>query len=335
MRIATFITFFSVLFAFGCNQLNIDPAEKAPLFQVKIERFDSAFFSMDTVHTAIEIEKLLKAYPGFGQDFLTRILMLKKVDDTIGIKTFYRNYLPIYKDVQKVNAIKIAKPAIEDAFKRLHFYFPKYALTHHVILFVGPLESYGNIITNDAIAVGLQMHMGAPSKWYYDERIQTIYPTYLSRRYTPDNIAFSTVQNILSDIYLPSVKSPTLIAQMIEAGKIQYIMNACFPNAPDSLRLGYTNEHCINIKSQEGEIWSYLQHEKLSYSTHSTDIDNFMQDAAFSNLFGESLPGNIGKYIGFKIVDAWMQQKTQKGITMETLLNTSSDKIFETAAYNP
>jgi len=335
MRNAFFITFFSVLIAFGCNNVNNDPAAKAPLFQVKVERFDNAFFSMDTLHTKMEIEKLLKAYPGFGKDFITRILLLKKVDDTIGIKAFYRNYLPIYKDVQKVNAVKIAKPAIEDAFKRLHFYFPKYALTHHVILFVGPLESYGNIITNEAIAVGLQMHMGAQSKWYYDEHIQTIYPTYLSRRYTADNIALSTVQNILSDIYLPSIKSQNLIAQMIEAGKIQYIMNACFPNAPDSLRLGYTNEHCINIKSQEGKIWAYLLHEKLSYSTNPSDIDNFMQDAAFSNLLGESLPGNIGKYIGLKIVESWMQQKAQRGITMETLLNTSADKIFETAAYNP
>ena len=135
MRNVFFIAFFSVLFAFGCNNVNNDPAAKAPLFQVKVGRFDSAFFSMDTTHTKIEIEKLLKAYPGFGEDFITRILLLKRVNDTHGIKVFYRNYLPIYKEVQKLNAIKIAKPAIEDAFKRLHFYFPKYALTHNVILF--------------------------------------------------------------------------------------------------------------------------------------------------------------------------------------------------------
>ena len=335
MRNAPFITFIVVLLTVGCNYASKDPAAQSPLYQVHIVRFDSAFFSMDTTHTKIEIQKILKAYPSFGPDFITRILMLKKVDDTVGIKAFYKAYLPIYKEVQKVNAIKIAKPAIEDAFKRLHFYFPKYALTHKIVLFVGPLESYGNIITNDAIAIGLQMHMGAQSKWYYDEHIQTIYPTYLSRRYTPDYIALSTVQNVLSDIYLPSIKSQTLITQMIEAGKIQYIVNACFPNTPDTIRLGYTNEHYINLKNQESKIWTYLLHEKLSYSTHPNDIDNFMQDASFSNLFGESLPGNIGKYFGYKIVDAWMQQKAQKGTSMERMLNTSPDKIFETAAYNP
>jgi hypothetical protein len=335
MRNAFFIVFIFVLFAFGCKNSNMDPAARAPHFTVHIERFDSAFFAMDTTHTKSQLPNLIKAYPGFSQDFITRILLLKKLDDTAAIKTFYRNYLPIYKEVQQVNAIKIAKPAIEEAFKRVHFYFPKYALTHNVIFFLGPLESYGNIITNDAIAVGLQMHMGAGSKWYYDDRIQTIYPSYLSRRYTPDFIAISTVQNILGDIYLPANKSQNLIAQMIEAGKIQYIMNACFPTTPDSLRLGYTNEHCINLKNQESKIWAYLLHEKLIFSTHPSDIDNFMQDAAFSSLFGENLPGNIGKYIGYKIVDTWMQQKAQQGISMERLLNTSPDKIFETAAYNP
>ncbi|MEN9701550.1 MAG: hypothetical protein RIR55_870 [Bacteroidota bacterium] len=335
MRNAILIAFFYALIAVGCNNVKNDPATKAPLYQLKVERFDSAFFSMDTLQTKIEIEKLLKAYPNFSQDFITRILLLKRVDDTEGIKLFYRTYLPIYKEVQKVNAIKIAMPALEDAFRRLQFYFPKYALTHKVVFFVGPLESYGNIITSDALAIGLQMHMGATSKWYYDDHIQTIYPSYLSRRYTPDYIAISSLQNIVSDIYLPSNKAQSLIAQMVEAGKIQYIINACFPNTADSIRLGYTNEHCLNLKNQEGKIWTYLLHEKLIYSTNPIDIDNFMQDAAFNNVLGESLPGNIGKYIGYEIVDAWMHQKAQKGISMEALLNTSADKIFEAAAYNP
>lgn len=335
MRNSLFVAFTLVFFMFSCSNANTDPAANAPDFVINVERYDSAFFSMDTMHTKTAIVKLLKDHPGFSQDFISRILMLKQLDDTISIKTFYKSYLPIYKEVQNVDAIKIAKPALESAFKRLHFYFPKYKLTHNVILFVGPLESYGNIITNDAIAVGLQMHMGAGSKWYYDEHIQTIYPTYLSRRYTPDYIALSSVQNILSDIYLSSNKSQTLIAQMIEAGKVQYILNACFPNTPDSLRLGYKNEQCINLKSQEGQIWAYLLHEKLSFSTNPSDIDNFMQDAESSSIFGESLPGNVGKYIGFKIVSSWMQQNAQKGISMEMLLNTSADKIFESAAYNP
>lgn len=335
MRNSSFVLFAFILYLFSCRNSSQDPAENAPNFGIKVERFDSAFFGIDTLHTKVEIQKITKTYPEFGKDFINRILLINNVYDTMDIKAFYRTYLPIYKDVQKMNAVKIAKPAVEEAFKRVHFYFPKYPLPHKIIFFVGPLESYGNIITKDAIAVGLQMHMGAESKWYYDEHIQAIYPNYLTRRYTPDYIALSCVQNVLSDIYLPPVKEQNLISQMIEAGKIQYVMNACFPKTADSIRLGYTKLHCINIKNQEAQIWNYILHEKLTYSTNPSDIDNFMQDAPSSNLFGDAIPSNVGKYIGFKIVESWMEQKTQNGITMEQMLNTPSAKIFESASYNP
>ena len=335
MRNSLLVFLALVLFMESCSIVGNDPVAKAPNFDLNVERFDSSFFSMDTLHTKRAVASLIKRYPGFGQDFFTRILMLKNIEDTKSIKAFYRTHLPIFKDAQNVNAIKIAKPALEDAFKRLHYFFPKYNLAHQVILFVGPLESYGNIVTTGAIAVGLQMHLGANAKWYYDERIQTIYPNYLSRRYTPEFIAVSSIQNILNDIYVPSSKTQTLITQMIEAGKLQYIINECFPNTPDSIRLGYTKEHCINLQSQEGQLWSYLLHEKLVYSTNPNDIDNFMQDAEANTVFGDKMPGNIGRFIGFKIISNWMNQQAQKGIAMEAMLNTPPEKIFETASYNP
>jgi hypothetical protein len=292
---------------------------------------------MDTLHTKQALAKLIIQYPNFAPDFFSKILMLKNLEDTQLIKAYYRMYLPVYQEAKKVNAFKIALPELQEAFKRIRFYFPNYALTHNLVFFVGPLESYGNIITEHALAVGLQMHLGANSIWYQDERIQTIYPSYLSRRYKPDNIAVSSVQNILNDIYpqISSEQFPTLIEQMIQAGKQQYIINACLPNTPDSIRMGFTNDQCINLKKQESNIWQYILHEKLSYSTNPNDIDALMQDGVFSSLFGEEIPSNAGKYIGYKIVESWMHQNVQKNITMDDLLKTPAEKIFEAAGYTP
>jgi hypothetical protein len=331
-----FFAFLSLVFIItGCSNLKSDPAKSAPKFDIQIQRFDSAFFTMDTLNTKQSIKGLINKYPSFGLDFLSKILMLKSPNDTTMVKAFYRIYMPLFKEVQNVNAIAIAKPELEAAYKRIHYYFPKYNLTHKVILYVGPLESFGNIVTNNAVAVGLQMHMGENSKWYYDEHIQTIYPPYLSRRFTPNYIAISTVQNILNDIYVKPSNAQNLIAQMVEAGKLQYIINAFLPETPDSVRFGYTNAQYTNLKKAESSIWEYLLHEKILYSIEFSDIDNFMQEGYQSSIFSESVPSNVGKYIGYKIVTAWMQQKKQKGITMQDLLNTPADKIFETAGYAP
>jgi hypothetical protein len=334
MRYIVFVLVPFLLLIESCSS-NSDPAKNVSNFEIKIQRFDSAFFAIDTLQTKKSITKLLKQYPGFTIDFLHKVLMLKSANDTNNIKAFYRIHLPIYQAAQKVDAIKIAKPALSESFKRLHYYFPKYNLTHNIILFVGPIASFGNIVTVDAIAVGLQMHLGADAKWYHDESIQTIYPSYLNRRYTPYYIAVNCIQNILNDIYIAPSNTESLIQNMVEAGKLQYVINACFPNAPDSIKYGYTKDQFLNLKSQEGSIWNYILHEKLSYSTNPNDIDNFMQEGPNSNIFSEAIPSNVGKYIGYRIVDAWMQQKAQKGISMEMMLNTPADKIFTTSNYTP
>jgi hypothetical protein len=335
MRYIVIALFTITLFISGCGFNSQDPAKNAANFEIKIQRFDSAFFAMDTIHMKKSVTQLLAQYPGFGIDFLNKVLMLKSPNDTQNIKAFFRLHMPIFKAAQELNAVKIAKPELESAFKRLHYYFPKYNLTHNIILFIGPLESFGNIVTVDALAVGLQMHLGANAKWYFDESIQTIYPTYVSRRYTPEYIAINSVQNILNDIYISPANTQNLIQHIVEAGKIQYILNACFPDAPDSIKYGYTKDQYVNLKSQEGNIWDYILHEKLSFSTDLTDIDNFMQEGESSAIFSEVIPSNVGKYIGYRIVDAWMHQKAQKGISMEAMLATPADKIFSTSSYAP
>ena len=337
MQFKRYIFIAFCLMMMACSNNSQDPAKNDPVFTLKVERFDSTFFSMDTLHTKDQLSNILKQYPKFAPDFLTKILLLKNIQDTQLIKAYYKTYLPVYKEVQKVNALKLALPELQEAFKRIHYYFPKYALTHNLVLFVGPFESYGNIVTDHALAIGLQMHLGANSKWYQDEHIQTIYPNYLSRRYTPAYITVTSVQNILNDIS-PQIsydQYPTLIAQMIQAGKQQYIVNACMPNTPDSIRMGFSYDQLMNLKKQEANIWQYILHEKLSYSTLSNDIDAFMQEGVYSSLFGESIPSNVGKYIGYKIVDAWMHQGAQKNISMEDLIKMQPEKIFAAAGYAP
>ena len=75
--------------------------------------------------------------------------------------------------------------------------------------------------------------------------------------------------------------------------------------------------------------------EKLSYSTNESDISDFLQEGDNNQIFGDLFPGNIGKYIGYKIVDAWMHQKSQANVTMEKMLSTPAQQIFSGANYAP
>ncbi len=324
-----------ILLVCACNNTPIDPAKNAPPVKLAIRSFADDFFSMDTIHIANAISGLQKKYPSFSNDYFTYILMSHPQKDTASIKAFLKAYLPVYKAAKKTNAIQIAKPALEEAFKRVHYYFPNYALPSDVILFIGPLETYGNVVTKDGVAIGLQMYLGAQSDWYFSEQIQTIYPRYISRRFTPEYIAVNSIQNIINDIVPIQETGENLLHQMIEQGKRQYITNQCFPNTADSIRTGFTQNQLVHLAQSESDMWHFLLQQNALFSKTPADINAWMQEAPYSDLFGEQIPGNAGKYIGYKIVCAWMSNKAQQKISDDILLHTPAQKIFEEAKYQP
>jgi hypothetical protein len=323
------------LFISACQISPKDPAKDLPNYALQWERFDSAFFAMDTLDLSASVNELVKQYPHFAPDFFSKILMLNSTKDTGFIKDFYKSYLPIFQQASKLQIVPKELESLQAAFKRIHYYFPKYPLTHRLISFIGPLESYGNIVTTDALALGLQMYLGAHSEWYFSERMQTIYPTYLSRRFAPAYLVVNSVQNILNDIVPVTRTNGTLLEEMIEAGKRQYVINACLPNVADTVRFGFTQLQLNALKQEEPHIWSYILRTKLLYSVQPTDIRSLMQEGVYSDLFGEEIPGNAGKYIGYKIVENWMQQKAPKALTMESLLTMPANTIFTEARYQP
>ena len=317
----------------GCSSRTQDPAQLGPTPKIAEIRFDSAFFAMDSLHFESDLAKLVQAYPEFSADYFSRILMLSSKNDAKEILAFYKAYLPIYQATIKVQASKKANPAIAAAFKRFHYYFPTYILPTQLIYFIGPLETYGNIVTKDGLAIGLQLYMGAKSSWYYSEQINTIYPTYISRQFAPEYIVVNSIQNILNDYAPLAINGKQLIEQMIEIGKRQYILSQCLPNASDTLLLGYTSNQLKAIEDNKGDIWTFLSSQNRLFSVDPSLTAAILTEAPYNDYFGEDIPGNVGKYIGYGIVKSWMLQQKEKSKTdLNLLLKTPAKTIFDQAS---
>jgi hypothetical protein len=219
-----------------------------------------------------------------------------------------------------------------DAFKRFHYYFPSYTLPTQIIYFIGPLETYGNVVTKDGLAIGLQLYMGAASSWYYSEQINTIYPTYISRQFAPEYIVVNSIQNILNDYDPLAMNGKQLIEQMIEIGKRQYILAQCLPTASDTLLLGYTGNQLKAIEENKGDIWTFLSSQNRLFSVDPNLTSAILREAPYNDYFGEDIPGNVGKFIGYSIVKSWMnQQKGTSKSDLNQLLKTPAQTIFDQA----
>jgi len=285
---------------------------------------------MDSLHFESDLAKLVQQYPQFSEDYFNRILMLSPKKESKKIGAFYKAYRPIFNATTQIQASKKATPEIIAAFKRFHYFFPTYSLPKQLIYFIGPLETYGNVVTKDGLAIGLQLYMGAASSWYYSEQINTIYPTYISRHFAPEYIVVNSIQNILNDYEPLVINGKQLIEQMIEIGKRQYILSQCLPNASDTLLFGYTSNQLKAIEESQGDIWTFVSSQNRLFSVDPSLTTAILTEAPYNDYFGEDIPGNVGKYIGYGIVKSWMkQQKGKSKNDLNLLLKTPAKSIFD------
>jgi len=158
-----------------------------------------------------------------------------------------------------------------------------------LIYYISPVSSAFNVIGGHYIGVGLQI---------------TNY-----KNYSPNQIPFYCVQNLLDDyLYNKSAASP-LLYQMIDAGKRQYILETICLQMPDTLVWNYSSKQLKALQEQESEIWQYLLDQHLLLSKERIDYLNFMGEAESNSLLGNSLPGNVGKFLGYRIVCAYMKSR--------------------------
>lgn len=337
---------FSVLILFSCN--NIDAPDVSNIkISVEIQRFDKDFFAIDTNNILPSLQQLNAKYPYFLGDFLQNILGLPPVNDTsmatiAAIRRFLSDYRPV-KD--SANSILGNLEAVrDDLLKSLKFvkhYFPKYNLPGKLLTFIGPIDAYfegslggyGDVITNDALAIGLQLHLGNNFSLYKSEMGQALYPAYISRRFTPAYIPVNCIKNIIDDMFPDQTSGKHLVIQMVEKGKRMYLLDKLMPFTPDTLKIGYTQSQLKGCYNNEGLIWNYFLTNSLLYSNDPAMIKNYIGESPNTPEFGEGAPGNIGLFTGWQIVKKYMDNNPV--LSLESLMQTDSKKLFEESRYRP
>jgi hypothetical protein len=313
-----------------------NPAQNAPEIILPMERLDQVLFNMDTLDIKDSLLGMNTQYPFISEVLLQQMLAIDSGNNEAALLSFLNAYRPIYTAVQKLNAPAIAHPQLQTLFKNIHYYFPAYNLPKKIIYFIGPLDGFGNSIGSDYMAVGLQMFLGDTSSWYQSEQIQKYFPSYISRNFTPRFIPITAAKNLVQDIAPNSRVSRSLIIEMLELGKRQYILKKILPQSDDADLFGYSAAQYAATTNAEQDIWSYLLKMNLIYSKDPKVARQLLSEGPFSIYFGNEIPGNVGVFIGYQIVKSWMTQQTEQDQSnLIALLQTPAEKIFAESKYKP
>ena len=308
--------------------------------QVKIsfsvQRFDRDLFALDTNHLPEELTRLQQKYPSFLNDYLFNILALPPQQDSIStqLRLFLHDYRPVYDSVQQhFTTLQPVEKEITQSLKLTRHYFPTAKLPEKLICFVGPIEGYGNVLTESGFAVGLQLYLGKDFSAYQMDYITQIYPRYQSKRFEPAYIPVNCMRNVVEDLYPYKSGGRPLIEQMVELGKRLFVLDLLLPETPEHLKLGYTAEQLGGSYKHEAAIWNFFLQNELLYVADPALIRDYINDGPKTTALGEDSPGFIGQFTGWQIVKKW--QEKHKELTPQQLMQTPAKQIFEEAKYKP
>ncbi len=306
---------------------------------LKVERFETDFYKIDTNNIPHSLDELNKKYSAFLPDYLYQVLGLTPQPDSVvsQIKLFLKDslYKKIYHDAgQKFISLDIPKAELKLGLQLTKFYFPKYILPKKIITFIGPLDGVGTALTSDHnLAIGLQGYLGGDYDAYQDGYIAQTYPAYKSRRFEPQYIATNCIKNIIEEIFPDKSNGRPLAERMIEQGRRLYVLDMLLPNTADTIKTGYTQSQLKQCFDNEKNIWAYFVQSNLLFEREPSLVSPYVTDGPKTPELSETSPGNIGSFSGWQIVKKWMENHPKT--SLETLMQTPTMTIFNDAGYKP
>ncbi|WP_456238246.1 gliding motility lipoprotein GldB [Mucilaginibacter pallidiroseus] len=307
---------------------------------VKIERFDRDFDSLRIKPMAQQAAFLQQKYGVFYIDFIEKILKAGAVNDTSYFKTLRevfagKAYMDLKHDVDSVyKNLDTQDAELTDAFRRIKYYFPQKRLPRVYAYFSGFQAQTS--IGNGYYGIGLDLFLGRNSR-FYPALIEN-FPMYISRRFTPENIAPRVLEGIAREDMFPETDGgdQTLLAKMIYNGKIMYFMDKTLPDVADSTKIGYTTKQEAWCRDYKAEIWSFFLEENLLYDSDFQKIQRYLNEAPFTPGLGqdnEAAP-KLAVWTGWQIVRQYMEKHPD--VTLAQLMaEKDAQKILNAAKYRP
>ncbi len=336
MRLSVVVIFVGILFC-SCNSKN-NPDVSGTTLQLTTQRFEKDFFDTTASNLLTYLKKVNTNSPSFTQVFLTRILSVDPAwpPDTAAayVNGFINAYRPLYDSAEKIfKDFSSYEQEIKKGLQHVKYYFPAYKLPEKIITYIGPADGVGDVITKEALIIGLQVHLGKNSSFYKNALVQETYPEYITQRFEPSYIAVNCMKNITDDMYPEKQEDKPLANEMVEKGKRLYLLSKLLPDTEEYKMIGYTEGQLKDAYAHEAIIWDLFIKNSLLQVSDKNSLKDYIGEGPKTQELGEGAPGNIGSFAGWQIVKKYMQKNPE--ITLQQLMQTDDDLIFQQAKYKP
>jgi gliding motility-associated lipoprotein GldB len=313
------LLFLGVILAFiGCKEA--DPvAEKIAAIEldINVSRFDREFAQA----RAGDLPVLKERYPFLFPAQYPDSLWIAKLQDTLQLELLGEVAL-VFKDFDR------QEEELEGLLKHIVYYFPN-TVVPEVITLTSEVDYNNRVILADSLLlIGLDNYLGEEHRFY--KGIDRYIAQNLDKKYLLSDVASAFANRV---VQFPEKRD--FLSRMIFYGKILYLKDKWLPLATEGEKIHYTDDQIAWAAANEDQIWRYFIERELLYSTDHGLGPRFLEPAPFSKfrleLDSES-PGRLGRYLGWKIVRAFMENNK---VGLKNMISLPADEIFRNSKYKP
>ena len=307
--------------------------------EIKLNRFEKKFEKIDTNNIISSLKSLRSEDSLFFDSYTIQMMRFGRITDTPSVTTKYIREFLTNKDVRnlhdsvsiKFENIKPIEQELTEAMKYFEHYFPNLAIPKVYSV----VSEFGyNAVTFDSatLVLSLDMFMGKDFSIYRS----IDFPSYKIARFAPQYIA----PNAMEVLYLQHFgrneleETSALVYEMIEKGKKLYFLESMMPEKEKHFLIGYSPEQLAWCNASESDIWAFYNEKDLFYSKSYIEHKKHIDDGPRTAGMPKEAPGNVGSWVGWQIVNAYMKN-AGGSVTLEQLLKTPAETIMNKSKYKP
>ena len=320
-RVLIYIAFAkAILLTTSCNDSSRVEKEIAAVpVQTELKLFHKEFAEASPEDLPVLKEKYEMLFPAQFSDSIWyakldgRDTIQNVLENAVAQRDF--NYEQIHDDVDEV-------------LRHITYYFPEFE-TPDIVTVISQVDYRRKITpTQDQLLIAIDTYLGVDNDLYLgisDYRKQA-----LQLENLPADVALAYAQ-----LFVEPSMDRDLLGSMVYYGKLHYLQELFAPKSSGASRFSHAVDKHNFMVANESEMWRVFIDESLLYSTDSKLQSRFILPAPFSKFYLEvdqQTPGGVGKYIGYRIVQAFMENNE---VPLKDMLRLPAQHIFNNSKYKP
>ncbi|MDE6395330.1 MAG: hypothetical protein K2K77_08315, partial [Duncaniella sp.] len=188
-------------------------------------------------------------------------------------------------------------------------------------------------VTDSMLYIGLNHYLGPDYEAY------EYFPEYVRRLKVRERIPLDVTEALVRTSYpfVPATDYPQAVQRLAYEGAVALAMER-LTGASTRDVLGYDADQYKWLDNNEGQMWRALAERQLLFSTDGAVIRSLVDVGPHTSVLSPDSPGRAGRYIGRKLVGAYMDNDKNDAVSLRQLLSPefyNDPALLTKAGYYP